>query len=432
MQFNCVAVLAALACVVLHVGAAAGHSSSSPAAGILVVGSVNADVIVPLLKMPVVGETVVAKDTESTGQTIAGGKGANTAVTCARLGIPTKFACQFGSDSNAAMLERTLLDNAVDISLCQTVQGKPSGMGLVLLCQEGGSTCIVCSGSNGAWDADRVAALAAYLSDPSNPSDAPDAPSERPARAPKPTCLMLQMEVPQHVNEALAQAARAAGIPVFQDLGGDDRPVSPAHLCACTYLSPNLTELKRLVGPALPCGTRDEVLAACRHLQALGARSVLVTMGAEGSLLLTETGEVLHQAAVKAGEVVDETGAGDNFRAAFCAAHFAEGRQAKEAMLMGACAAAVSVSRMGAIPACCRRDECDALVQRCKVLDLSGGSTEGIGSSLGRSNNISSSSSSSSGGSGSASAESDAATAPFPLKFASRLNSMKVCPYALI
>ena len=380
-------------------------ASSSQQGPIFVVGSINADVIVPLERMPTVGETVVAKQTESTGITVAGGKGANTAVTCARMGSQTRFACLFGSDSNAAMLERTLRENNVDLSLCSTVAETPSGMGLVLLCDEGGSTCIVCSGSNGAWDQGHIERLCSALL----------------AAQPRPSCLMLQMEVPQAVNEALARTASQAGIPVFQDLGWEDRPVSPEHLRACTYLSPNLSELRRLT--RLPCASREEIVAACRSLQARGARNILVTLGGEGSLLVKEAekeevagsaeSEVMVQEALRPDQLVDETGAGDNYRAAFCSAHFAEGRGLRDSMLVGAAAAAVSVSRMGAIPACCRRAECDALLSKHK-LTLSGGSTaEDVVTAAGKMEET-----------GKEEREPDDDEAPFPLKFASRLNSM--------
>ena len=63
---------------------------------IVVVGSVNADVIIPIDSMPILGETVVALEKDNTGRTVAGGKGANQAVSCRRLGAVVSFFCQFG------------------------------------------------------------------------------------------------------------------------------------------------------------------------------------------------------------------------------------------------------------------------------------------------------------------------------------------------
>ena len=115
----------------------------------------------------------------------------------------------------------------------------------------------------------------------------------------------------------------------------------------------------------MPTGTEAEVLGAARALQARGARAVLVTLGAEGALLLTEDGDILRQqpCAVPGGAVVDETGAGDSFRAAFCVA-LVEGRPLPEALALAAAAGAIAVSRLGAIPSLPRRAEADALASR--------------------------------------------------------------------
>ena len=96
---------------------------------------------------------------------------------------------------------------------------------------------------------------------------------------------------------------------MFQDIGGEERPVSDEHLRNCDFISPNLTELRRLV--RMPVGSEQEIVAAARALQRRGASNVLVTLGHQGSLLLTADGEVLRQPAVPVDCVVDETGAGE-------------------------------------------------------------------------------------------------------------------------
>lgn len=332
-------------------------SVTKSSSGIVVVGSINADVIVPLEKMPVSGETVVAINSAdvTAGQVVAGGKGANQAVACQRLGATTRFLCQFGNDGNAEMLESTVRSEQIDISHCPRAP-YPSGTGLVLLV-DGGSTCIVCPGSNFNWDLEALGRAAELVL----------------SRTPEntlPACVMLQMEVPTEVNTLIARAAAEKGIPVFQDVGGADRSIDPEHLKLCTFLSPNLSELKRLT--KMPCNTHEEVLDAARELQQLGAQNVLVTLGIEGSLLLTSDGNVLKQHVVPAERVVDETGAGDNYRAAFCVAHFHEGRSLQESMRIASAAASVSVTKLGAIPACCWRKDCEELLLKHK-LSVSGG-----------------------------------------------------------
>jgi hypothetical protein len=117
---------------------------------VLVIGSVNADIIIPIDKFPDDGETIVAHDTLDNGRAIAGGKGANQAVSCCRLGVSTIFVCQFGDDANSEMLQRVLLENDVDISLCVKVKA-PSGLGLVFLQRNGAARNVVLGGANAGW-----------------------------------------------------------------------------------------------------------------------------------------------------------------------------------------------------------------------------------------------------------------------------------------
>ena len=100
---------------------------------ILVVGSVNADIVVQVDRMPAAGETTLASDPQA--RVIPGGKGANQAVAAARLASPSQpvqFVCQLGNDGHAAMLEAALVGDGVDLSGAGRVDS-PSGQGLVFL-----------------------------------------------------------------------------------------------------------------------------------------------------------------------------------------------------------------------------------------------------------------------------------------------------------
>ena len=114
----------------------------------------------------------------------------------------------------------------------------------------------------------------------------------------------------------------------------------------------------------MPASTKEEVLAAAKSLQARGATNVLVTRGAHGSLLLTSDGEVIEQQAldVPGGRVVDSTGAGDAYRAAF-AIGLVEGRKLPECLRFATAAGAIAVSRLGAEPSLPTRGECEALLE---------------------------------------------------------------------
>ena len=146
------------------------------------------------------------------------------------------------------------LDNNVDTSNCG-LSPRPSGLGLVFLKSDGATSAIVIEGSNGDWPKEVDIDL--------NNGDV--------------GCILLQMEIPQYVNEQVAEAALRAGIPVFQDIGGAERQLSDRFLSLCTYISPNFTELKRLTG--MPVESDEEIVSAAKYLQSRGARNVLVTLG---------------------------------------------------------------------------------------------------------------------------------------------------------
>ena len=135
--------------------------------------------------------------------------------------------------------------------------------------------------------------------------------------------LLLQQEIPEKVNMAAALVAKAKGLTVLQDAGGEDRPCSLELMKLIDFFCPNEQELQRLTGR--PTTTREDVLTAARWLLMQGPRAVLVTLGHRGALLVSEE-EVVEVPALPA-KVVDATAASDAFRAAFAVA-LAEGQAA--------------------------------------------------------------------------------------------------------
>jgi ribokinase len=178
--------------------------------GLLVVGSVNVDIFIEVERIPTRGETVLARSPSIT--TALGGKGANQAVAAARLVTETgvEFVGRFGNDQHALMLQEVLLENQVDVSRCKHSAELPSGQGIVMLEQSGDVSAVVVGGANTAWDAqeedredeDEFAALLDGVG-----------------------MVLLQREVPEHVNIAVAAAAAAAGVAVIHDMGGENRYV---------------------------------------------------------------------------------------------------------------------------------------------------------------------------------------------------------------
>ena len=197
------------------------------APSVVVVGSLNVDTFVDVDRLPSRDETVGSRS-PSTAVAL-GGKGANQAVAAARLSAAggVAFVGQFGGDAHAAWLEQKLAASGVDVAACGRHAELQSGQGYVLLEPDGAASSVVVSGANGAWADAHVAAVCDL------------------ARGA--AVVLLQREVPEGVNEAVAAACAAAGVPVLQDVGGEERPIADAHLANCAFVCPNLSELERRV-----------------------------------------------------------------------------------------------------------------------------------------------------------------------------------------
>src|SRR3954453_19498407 len=164
--------------------------------GVLVVGSVNADLVVTVARRPGAGETVLGSDLA----TFPGGKGANQGVAAARLGARVAFAGRVGTDSFARFLRAGLDREGVDTRHLQAVPG-PSGGALITVDPAGDNSIIVAPGANARLDA---AGVAAALGGPGGPA-----------------VVSAQLEVPV---EAVAEAARLAGARGGRGLGGRPPP----------------------------------------------------------------------------------------------------------------------------------------------------------------------------------------------------------------
>ena len=245
-------------------------------------GSANLDFVVPVPHHPVAGETVLGGD----HLRITGGKGANQAVAAARLGRRVAFVGRVGGDPAGEQLRAALDDDGIDTTHLRTVHDAPSGIALIAVGPNGDNSIVVSPGANALVDGDDVVDAAHLLE--------------------QAAVTLLQLEVP---IEAVTDAAEAAGGVVILN-PAPAQPLTSRLLESVDILVPNETELALLTGSA-PATTVDEIVDQARLLPA--SRTV-VTLGAQGALLVDET-HVLHQPA-PAVTAVDTTAAGD----AFCGA----------------------------------------------------------------------------------------------------------------
>jgi ribokinase len=246
---------------------------------VAVVGSLNLDLVVRVARLPGPGETVTGDDVFRN----PGGKGANQAVAAARLGRRVAMVGRVGDDDAGRELLGSLEADAVDTSRVRVVAGVPSGIALITVSEDGENQIVVSPGANARLTPDDVGQAGAALG--------------------AATVTLLQLEVPL---EAVAAAARAAGGTVVLN----PAPVRdlPEELVAdVDVLVPNRVELAQLAGGAEP-GT---VAEATRLAGRLPARAVVVTLGADGCLVIVG-GDTVHVPAVPV-RAVDTTAAGDAF-----------------------------------------------------------------------------------------------------------------------
>ncbi|KAG0575703.1 hypothetical protein M758_5G026600 [Ceratodon purpureus] len=298
---------------------------SSP---LVVVGSVNADIYVEVERLPIEGETIAARG----GQTFPGGKGANQAACAARLSYPTYFCGQVGQDGHASLVKDALASAGVRLDHVTSVKG-PTGHAVVMLQPGGKNSIIIVGGANVAWPRledgiSRLTSNAQHLI----------------TRA---GAVLLQREIPDAVNLEAAKIAKGADVPVIMDAGGAEGPIPDELLKCVTVLSPNETELARLT--SMPTNSLEEILQAATKVQEMGVKQVLVKMGENGSVLVCDGAPPIFQPALLAPVVVDTTGAGDTFTAAYTVA-LIESQTPAEALRFAAASASLCVRTKGTIP----------------------------------------------------------------------------------
>jgi ribokinase len=283
---------------------------------VLVVGSVNVDLVVRVERLPAAGETV-------TGGTFAqhhGGKGANQAVAAARVGARVTFVGAVGDDAFGRSALDELKRERVDVSRVAVIAGVPTGVALISVAEGGENQITVASGANALIDAEAVQSA---LSDSSALRSG--------------GVFLANFEVADDAVVAAAKAASEAGMLVLIN-PAPARELPSALLALQPILLPNEIEAQALTGEAEP-------VDAARLLAARTGAPVVVTIGAKGAIVV-QNGEVERLPASLL-EAVDTTGAGDAFAGAL-AAELSLGRSLLEAVRFAVQAASLSVTIAGA------------------------------------------------------------------------------------
>ncbi|HET9596077.1 MAG TPA: ribokinase [Anaeromyxobacteraceae bacterium] len=287
---------------------------------VVVVGSLNMDVVARAPHLVVPGETVLGHSFV----TAPGGKGANQAVAAARLGARTAMVGRVGDDAFGARLRAGLEADGVDVGGVGTAPGVSTGVAVIVVDDDGRNGIVVVPGANGLV----------------TPADV-DAREEALAAA---RVVVLQLEIPLATVEHAVRRARALGKTVVLN-PAPARPLPPALVACADLLVPNEIEAAALAGA--PVASIEDAIEAGRRLRAGGAGAVLVTLGERGVVTVGPDG--VRHAPAPAVRAVDSTAAGDTFIGGLCAA-LVRGRPLAAAVAFGQAAAAISVTRAGAQP----------------------------------------------------------------------------------
>lgn len=292
---------------------------------VLVVGSLNVDLVMRSERMPAEGETL----TGGSFARFTGGKGANQAVAAARLGAAVTMVGSVGDDSFGAESIRALERNAVDVRHVRRLPNKATGVAFILLDAEGRNRIIVSPGANHVWDAAVVPAL-----------------QDKFSRA---DVIVVQLEVPLDVVTQTLELANEVGTPVILN-PAPAQVLATGLLARVRLLTPNEVELGQLVGRSLR--GLDDIKGAAHELMACGVQSVVVTLGERGALVIGGSGENFGEDEMVEVDgypvrAVDTVGAGDAFNGAL-ATKLAYGTPLVTAARFANAVAAIAVTREGA------------------------------------------------------------------------------------
>jgi len=304
---------------------------------ILVVGSLNTDLVVQAPHFPLPGETISGGDL----QVIPGGKGANQAVAAARLGANVSMLGRVGKDNFGDFLLDNLKSNNVDSQFVQR-DDSSTGTAIIVVDENGQNSIVLSAGANGKVSSADVghASFSSF------------------------SLLLLQLEIPTPTVYRAAQRARENGLRVI--LNPAPAKSLPDELIALAdFLIPNETELSLLTGMDVKDIPSTE--QAARVLLKRGVKHVIVTLGSKGALIVDEEmsprrhGDASTHVDTFKVNVVDTTAAGDAFIGGFATA-LLENKSLEESVCYGCACGALATTKFGAQPSLPTKEEVEFLV----------------------------------------------------------------------
>jgi ribokinase len=301
---------------------------------IVVVGSINLDLVASTDRIPQVGETVIGR----TFTTFFGGKGANQAVAVARLGYPVSMIGSVGNDAFGTQLRSGLAEAGVNTDHVETVEGS-SGTALIITGPNGENSIVVVPGANAHVTPKSLERAAPLLKQAG--------------------FILVQLEIPLETVEYLAEFAERYDIPFMLD-PAPARELPASLLRRVSWLTPNETETRELLKANLD-DNEQSANAAADQLLSRGVKNVVLKLGSRGCVVAqgSQSKERIPAFSVNA---VDTTAAGDAFNAGF-AVGLISGYSAFESGVFASAVAGLSVTRPGAQPSMPRSDEVEEFLR---------------------------------------------------------------------
>ncbi len=294
---------------------------------IIVIGSCNTDMVVKANRLPVPGETILG----GTFYMNPGGKGANQAITAARLGANITFISKVGYDLFGLQAMEIYKSEKINTDYVFTDQIKPSGVALISVDSFGENCIIVASGANQSLSPEDI-----------------DKAKDRILEA---DIVLMQLEIPMQTVEYAASMAYDYGKKVILN----PAPVSALsnHFLKKVYaVLPNRIETEMLSG--IKVIDEESAYKAAKAISSKGVENVVITLGKEGAFVKERDSFVMTPATEV--ETIDTTGAGDVFCGAV-SVYLSEGHSLIESVRFANAAAAIAVTRMGAQSAIPYRSE---------------------------------------------------------------------------
>lgn len=294
---------------------------------IVVIGSINADLVFKADKRPNPGETLIGKDFK----TVPGGKGANQAVAASRLGAKVAILGCLGKDQNGVFLEENLENNNVETKYIKKTDDAPSGVAGIVLA-EGDNSIIVVPGANYKVDKEYIDKNKEVILNSK--------------------IVLLQLEIPVDVVKYVIEICSNSEVKTILNPAPIQK-LDEDTLDKLDYLTPNEHEFKILYGST----NEEKILKEQKN-------KLIITKGRQG-VVFSKGEEVINIPSLEV-DVVDTTGAGDTFNGAF-AQSIVKGKTVEESIKFANIAGAISVTKFGAQGGMPTLEEINKFIKKRKV-----------------------------------------------------------------